>query len=207
MTKFKDFIYAILAGACIALGGVVYLSVENKVVGAFLFSTGLFMVLTLGYNLFIGKVGYVFLNDKRTYLPFLGIVYAGNFVGSVIVAELIRLTRVGAKVQEAATVLVTTKLTDSYLSLFILGLFCNFFVVNAVHQYKNNPHEFGKYMGIFMSIMVFILAGFEHSIADMFYFQMARAWSLHTVICLLVITLGNIVGGVIIPSLAAMKDK
>lgn len=207
MTKFRDFIYAILAGVCIALGGVVYLGVENKVVGAFLFSTGLFIVLTLGFNLFTGKVGYLFQNDLKTYIPWLGLVYLGNLIGSIIVAELVRFTRIGPKIQEAASLIVNTKLEDSYLSLFILGLLCNFFVVNAVHQYKNNPHEFGKYMGIFMSIMVFILAGFEHSIADMFYFHMAKAWSMHTVICLLVITLGNVAGGGIIPTANRLKEK
>ena len=61
MKKLADFLYAIMAGAFIAMGGVVFLSLNNKIVGAFMFSLGLFAVCTLKYNLFTGKVGYCLL--------------------------------------------------------------------------------------------------------------------------------------------------
>ena len=80
-------------------------------------------------------------------------------------------------------------------------------VVHAVDQYLNNPHEIGKYLGIIMSIMVFILVGFEHSIADMFYIQMARMWNSQTIIALIVITLGNVVGGILIPTMRNINTK
>ena len=69
MKKLADFLYAIMAGAFISMGGVVFLSLDNKIVGAFMFSLGLFAVCTLKYNLFTGKVGYLFCNDVKTYLP------------------------------------------------------------------------------------------------------------------------------------------
>lgn len=49
-----------MAGAFIAIGGIIYLLLENKIIGSLLFSTGLYAVLTLGLNLFTGKVGYLF---------------------------------------------------------------------------------------------------------------------------------------------------
>ena len=49
---------AALAGMSVALGGVVFLSCESKVVGSCLFSIGLFMVCNFGFNLFTGKVCY-----------------------------------------------------------------------------------------------------------------------------------------------------
>ncbi|MDU7891001.1 MAG: formate/nitrite transporter family protein [Finegoldia magna] len=207
MKKLADFLYAIMAGAFIAMGGVVFLSLNNKIVGAFMFSLGLFAVCTLKYNLFTGKVGYLFCNDVKTYLPWCLMVWVGNLVGSIIVAELVRLTRVAPGIIEKSTKLVQVKADDSLISLFVLGIFCNIMVVHAVDQYLNNPHEIGKYLGIIMSIMVFILCGFEHCIADMFYIQMARMWNSQTIIALIVITLGNVLGGILIPTMRKINTK
>lgn len=207
MKKLADFLYAIMAGAFIAMGGVVFLSLNNKIVGAFMFSLGLFAVCTLKYNLFTGKVGYLFCNDVKTYLPWCLMVWVGNLVGSIIVAELVRLTRVAPGIIEKSTKLVQVKADDSLISLFVLGIFCNIMVVHAVDQYLNNPHEIGKYLGIIMSIMVFILCGFEHCIADMFYIQMARTWNSQTIIALIVITLGNVLGGILIPTMRNINTK
>ena len=207
MKKLADFLYAIMAGAFIAMGGVVFLSLDNKIVGAFMFSLGLFAVCTLKYNLFTGKVGYLFCNDVKTYLPWCLMVWVGNLVGSIIVAELVRLTRVAPGIIEKSTKLVQVKADDSLISLFVLGIFCNIMVVHAVDQYLNNPHEIGKYLGIIMSIMVFILCGFEHCIADMFYIQMARMWNSQTIIALIVITLGNVLGGILIPTMRKINTK
>ncbi|MBS5360713.1 formate/nitrite transporter family protein [Finegoldia magna] len=207
MKKLADFLYAIMAGAFIAMGGVVFLSLNNKIVGAFMFSLGLFAVCTLKYNLFTGKVGYLFCNDVKTYLPWCLMVWVGNLVGSIIVAELVRLTRVAPGIIEKSTKLVQVKADDTLISLFVLGIFCNIMVVHAVDQYLNNPHEIGKYLGIIMSIMVFILCGFEHCIADMFYIQMARMWNSQTIIALIVITLGNVLGGILIPTMRKINTK
>ena len=207
MKKLADFLYAIMAGAFIAMGGVVFLSLNNKIVGAFMFSLGLFAVCTLKYNLFTGKVGYLFCNDVKTYLPWCLMVWVGNLVGSIIVAELVRLTRVAPGIIEKSTKLVQVKADDTLISLFVLGIFCNIMVVHAVDQYLNNPHEIGKYLGIIMSIMVFILCGFEHCIADMFYIQMARMCNSQTIIALIVITLGNVLGGILIPTMRNINIK
>lgn len=207
MKKLADFLYAIMAGAFIAMGGVVFLSLNNKIVGAFMFSLGLFAVCTLKYNLFTGKVGYLFCNYVKTYLPWCLMVWVGNLVGSIIVAELVRLTRVAPGIIEKSTKLVQVKADDTLISLFVLGIFCNIMVVHAVDQYLNNPHEIGKYLGIIMSIMVFILCGFEHCIADMFYIQMARMWNSQTIIALIVITLGNVLGGILIPTMRNINTK
>ena len=207
MKKFADFLYAIMAGAFIAMGGVAFLSLNNKIVGAFMFSLGLFAVCTLKYNLFTGKVGYLFCNDVKTYLPWCLMVWVGNLIGSIIVAELVRLTRVAPGIIEKSTKLVQVKADDTLISLFVLGIFCNIMVVHAVDQYLNNPHEIGKYLGIVMSIMVFILCGFEHCIADMFYIQMARMWNSQTIIALIVITLGNVLGGILIPTMRKINTK
>jgi formate/nitrite transporter FocA (FNT family) len=193
-----DFLYAVFAGMSIALGGVVFLSLDNKVLGALFFTVGLFTVCVNGFNLFTGKVGYLFEN-KPTYLLFLLNVWLGNLLGTFLVANLLRLTRIGAALNEKAAALCATKLADSPLSIFVLAIFCNILMYIAVDGFKNNPHEFGKYLGLFFGVSVFILCGFEHCVANMFYFSMAGVWDLHTFVWLLIMTAGNMVGGVVLP--------
>ena len=118
----------------------------------------------------------------------------------------VRATRI-AGIAEKAAALCQTKLDDSLLSIFILSVFCNILMFIAVDGFKNNPHQLGKYIGIFMGVMVFILCGFEHCVANMLYFSVANVWSGKTFLYLIVMTLGNSCGGVIIPLCRKLKQK
>ena len=202
----KTFIGAVLAGIAIGLGGLVFLSVDNKVIGSFLFTIGLFTVCTMGFNLFTGKVCYTFQNDTA-YKIGLPVIWLGNLVGTGLTAGCAWMTRVAPAVSEKAMGLCQTKLGDSYASLFFLGILCNIFIYIGVEGYKSNPHVFGKYLALVFGVMVFILCGTEHCVADMFYFWMAGAWSGQAVVRLLVITLGNAVGGVLLPLLRGLQNK
>lgn len=202
----KTFTGAVLAGIAIGLGGLVFLSVDNKVIGSFLFTIGLFTVCTMGFNLFTGKVCYTFQNDTA-YKIGLPVIWLGNLVGTGLTAGCAWMTRVAPAVSEKAMALCQTKLNDSLGSLFFLGILCNIFIYIGVEGYKSNPHEFGKYLALVFGVMVFILCGTEHCVADMFYFWMAGAWSGQAVLRLLVITLGNAVGGVLLPLLRGLQNK
>lgn len=202
----KTFTGAVLAGIAIGLGGLVFLSVDNKVIGSFLFTIGLFTVCTMGFNLFTGKVCYTFQNDTA-YKIGLPVIWLGNLVGTGLTAGCAWMTRVAPAVSEKAMALCQTKLNDSLGSLFFLGILCNIFIYIGVEGYKSNPHEFGKYLALVFGVMVFILCGTEHCVADMFYFWMAGAWSGQAVVRLLVITLGNAVGGVLLPLLRGLQNK
>ena len=193
------FVMSILAGVSIAIGGAIYLAAENKVVGAIFFSVGLFTVCTKQLNLFTGKAVYLF-DNKPLFLVDLAVIWIGNLVGAWAVAALLSLTRQAGKLTEAASALAEVKTNDSLLSLFILGAFCNICIYIAVDSYGKNTHDIGKYIGIVFGVTAFILAGFEHSVADMFYFAMAgRLFDGQALLCLLVITLGNVAGGVVFP--------
>ena len=80
MKDLKTFIRAVLAGLCIGLGGAVYLSLDNKIVGSALFTIALFTICTFGYNLYTGKVAHLFDNDRR-YIIDVILIWLGNFVG------------------------------------------------------------------------------------------------------------------------------
>ncbi len=59
--------------------------------------------------------------------------------------------------------------------------------------------DIGRYIAVFMAVSVFILCGFEHCIANMFYFSLAGSWSLKMLGYLLLMTAGNALGGMLIP--------
>ena len=206
MKKLPLLFSSVLAGMSIGFGGLAFLSVDNRVIGAALFAIGLFCVCTFGFHLFTGKVCYVLQNDVGYALD-LPLIWFGNLIGAGVTALFASLTRNGPALQEKAMALCQVKLNDSLLSLFFLGLLCNIFIYIAVEGYRNNPHELGKYLSLLFGVMVFILAGTEHSVADMFYFWMAGAWSGQAVVRLLVITLGNAVGGVLLPLLRGLQNK
>ena len=198
MKYLKIFAGALLAGMMIAIGGAVFLALDNKVLGALFFTVGLFTICTCGFNLYTGKICYVFDHDK-SYVLSLPVIWLGNLAGAVLVALLLSLTRQGPAFMEKAASMCEVKLNDSPLSIFILAVFCDILIYVAVDGYKNNPHEAGRYLALFFGVMVFILCGFEHCVANMFYFTMGQAWSVKTFLYLLIMTAGNSVGGVLIP--------
>lgn len=205
MRRIASFIYSILAGACIGIGGVVFLSCDNKVTGSVFFCLGLFTICTFGFNLFTGKVGYVFENPPA-YTGFVLSVWLGNLIGAGIVGCAVRATRI-AGIAEKAQTLCETKLNDGLPSIFILSVFCNILMFIAVDGFKNNPHELGKYLGIFLGVTVFILCGFEHCVANMFYFSVADMWSAKSFLYLIVMSVGNACGGVLIPLCRRLKRE
>ena len=205
MRYVRIFVSAILGGACIGLGGIAYLSLENKVLGALFFTVGLFTICTFGLNLFTGKVCYVFQQDKG-YALGIPVIWLGNLAGTGLTALAVRATRL-APLAEKAAALCTVKLADSPLSIFLLAVLCNIFIYIGVEGFKSNPHELGKYLSLFFGVMVFILCGFEHCVANMFYFSAAGMWSGRAVAYLLIMSLGNAVGGVIFPLLRGWLAK
>ena len=101
--------------------------------------------------------------------------------------------------EQTAAAFTAARLDGSLLSLFVLGIFCNLLMFFGVDGYKNIKHDVGKYIVLFLSISLFILCGFEHCVADMFYFAAARMITGETMLRLAVITAGNMVGSVLLP--------
>lgn len=190
---------AFATGVAIAMGGIVYLSCDNKYIGAFLFGTGLFVILSFGFNLFTGKVGYA-VENKPSYLIDLVIIWLGNLLGTAFSAWLVLCTRI-CGISEKAKAMCETKLSDSPQSIFILAIFCGILMFIAADGYKIIQNSAGKVLVIFLPVVVFILSGFEHCVANMFYFTAAGAWSLKAIGYLLIMTAGNSVGGIFIPLL------
>ncbi|MCD8045812.1 MAG: formate/nitrite transporter family protein [Clostridiales bacterium] len=149
MKTAKTFVSGIMGGACISFGGIAYLSLEEKVLGALFFTVGLFTICTFGLNLFTGKVCYVFEQD-RFYALQIPVIWLGNLTGTWLVAQMVKLSRLSTLAEKADS-MCQVKLEDGYLSLFLLGILCNIFIYIAVEGFKNNLHELGKYLSLFLA--------------------------------------------------------
>ncbi|MEG1549242.1 MAG: formate/nitrite transporter family protein [Ruthenibacterium sp.] len=189
------FLRAVLAGMMVGVGGTVFLSTDNKIVGSFLFSLGLFAICQLGLWLYTGKIGYAY-RKKAGYPTQLLLTWLGNFAGTAGVASVMRLTRIGDAISEKAAAMCSAKLADNLWSILILSVFCGILMALAVENYARNQRTFAGVFGLILCVMVFILCSFEHCIANMFYFTVANVWSFSAFVKLLVMTLGNSIGGI-----------
>ncbi|MDF3003248.1 MAG: putative formate/nitrite transporter [Bacillota bacterium] len=209
------FLYAILAGFCIGLGGTVFLRLKDtfpgsNVVGALLFTIGLFTVCTRSYHLYTGKLCYLLDNPIKSYLIDLSLIWIGNLVGCMLLAFLESLTPMFglSGINAVAADMVGKKMEASFLGLFILGIFCNIFMFIAVNGYAKNPHELGKYLALFLGVSIFILAGTEHSVADMYYWCVSGVLyeaPRESFLRILIVSLGNLVGGLLFPLMEKTK--
>ena len=201
----NTFIKAIIAGVFIGIGGTAFLLAESKIVGSLLFCIGLFAILTMNFNLFTGKVCYVFEN-KISYLIDLVVIWIGNLAGTLLIAFMESYTRLYPALNAKAIELCKTKFADEPISWLLLGILCNILIYLAVDGYKNNEHELGKYLSIIFGVSVFVFCGFEHCVADMYYISIANAWTYaHALEVIAIVTIGNCIGGVLIPLIRKLK--
>ena len=218
----KELINAIIAGLLISLGSIVFISCTAsgvKPLGVFLFSTGLLLIMLNGYSLVTGKNGYI-LDNKPTYLIECLISWIGNFIGTFLTSLVISNTRICDITFDSFSVsfmstlesICQARLNDNYLSLIILGFFCGMLIFFAVNTYKKAEQPIAKFVMTFLCIALFIYCNFEHCVADMCYFNLYAFTHNFTnygqyMICLLFITLGNVLGGIFIPGLTILRDK
>ncbi len=197
------FLLAVLAGLAISIGGCVFLSTENKILGALFFTVGLYIIVLNGLFLYTGKIGYFVVEEnKMAYILVLSATWLGNLAGTWLGAICYQQTKLNSLTELAAT-MSEAKLDQSVFSVFLLAIFCGILMFVAVDGFKQTKNP----LILFICVSVFILCGFEHCVANMFYFSMGHAWSAKTVLYLLVMTLGNSVGGMLIPFAKVKADR
>ena len=180
------FVLSIMAGMFIALAGVgATLSSSTiaspslaKLIGAAVFPVGLAMTIVAGAELFTGNcliiVSVLEREVKiRAMLRNWCFVYIGNFVGSIIIALLtVNAGTFSAFSNAAAANLINTavyKVNLDFLKALLSGILCNLLVCIAVWMSYAAKDVVGKIAGLYLPIMLFVLCGFEHSIANMFF--------------------------------------
>lgn len=186
----------IYAGIMIGIGGTVYLSISNSIIGAIFFSVGLLTICIYKMNLYTGMIGYI-IENKLNYIVTLLLTLIGNFIGTMITSLVVLNTRI-ANISVRAKEISAIKINDNYLSIFILSIFCGMLMYIAVNTFKKEKDSIVRYLAIFICVIVFILSGFEHCIANMYYISLAKLWSLKAVLSMLIMILGNSVGSIFI---------
>lgn len=175
---------SILAGVLIALAGIVYLNCSDRVVGSFLFSFGLCLVIILEANLYTGKVGYIKSVDDLSEVLFMLIL-------NLVSAFLVGLISGMGPMHDSAAAIVTTKLETKWWITLLKSIGCGICIYGAVEGYKKTK----SFIPVILGVMCFILAGFNHVVADAFYIGAARFGSLQY---LLLVAIGNAIGSILI---------
>lgn len=224
MSKTKLLVSGMFAGAFIAFGAfgsqVAAASFLDpglgRFIGACVFATGLSMVVIVGAELFTGNslLMTALLEKKITAGAMLrswGIVYLGNLIGAAVVAALVVTSQLPGMFDGAlAQTMVSTALAKGHLT-FIDGLFrgilCNVLVCLAVWMNLFASEPGGKIAALFLPTMLFVLCGFEHCVANMYFipagFMTSKIYAIPSDVStlryifsnLLPVTIGNIIGG------------
>lgn len=208
---FNVLLKSIIAGIAISIGGFCYLKIAEmgfpgaKVVGAMFFAIGLILICNFGFYLYTGKICYLIdeIKAKNGLSGSLSLVIGllGNFIGCYIAGSLIHVTCVD---NDFFASVADAKINDELLYLFIKGIFCGMLIYFAVEGFKASKQDVGKYIILILCVSGFIVCGFEHCIADMFYFSVAAKWNMGSFLATLFIVLGNTVGGLAIPFLRGL---
>ena len=173
----NKFIRAVAAGVMIGIAGAVYLAVGQPL-GAILFSLGLILICTREYNLYTGKIGYI--KEPREIVDMIIYIF-GNAIGTFLVAA----------TQTISTAnLINAKLALPWWLVLIKAIGCGILMYIAVDIYKTKQN----YWGIITCIPAFILTGFEHSIADIFYIWLGGIYDWRVLEFICIVILGNAIG-------------
>ena len=205
----RIFLNAILAGLFIGIAGTVCMAVPDPVTGAFLFGFGLLTIVSYGFKLYTGAIGYLAVQGRSTprYLAELAVIWCGNFLGTFLVGQAVRQTRsfpaFGARIAKVCA----AKAGDAGPSWLILSFFCGILMYVAVESFKRREELPGvvRTVILFLCVAVFILSGFEHCVANMYYFSAGNAWNWNTLGAVAVMTLGNSLGGMLLPAAGHVK--
>ena len=205
------FISSILSGMCIALGATVYLLCNNgeflcKFIGALMFCIGLYTIIHFDLWLYTGKVGYV-LDNKPNYLINVVVCFIGNLIGALFLSFIISITTLGPTLQERAKLIAEPKMETSWYSILILSMMCGIMIYLAVEGHKKAKYTLAKTVFAFFPIILFILAGFEHVVANVAYFTYAHVFSFKVVLYFLLMFIGNGLGSVMFDTLLKLVNK
>lgn len=213
----KSLLLGILAGLFIGLGALGNILISQtikdpglaKFAGASIFPIGLMLVVVCGAELFTGNnlMSMAVMDKKITIKEMIRnwvLVYIANFIGAIILVAFIYFS--DTLVKDAAIKsmnIAQSKAILGFTSAFLKGVMCNIIVVLAVWFATAGKDIVSKIFACWFPIMLFVLCGFEHSIANMFFIPMGIALGadvsiLQLIFNLIAVTLGNIVGGAII---------
>ena len=209
----KQFIAAVMGGLLIAIGGCVYLSAQynfltmqlttlDTYVGAFFFAVAFVCICMKGYGLFTNRIGDLPDNFTEDEIKGASMTLLGNAVATFIIGSLVCYTMT-ADLGAVALYMTVKKVGTAWYVNLLRAILCGVLMHLAVSIYR----EKNSVLGIVFCVPAFVIAGFEHSIADMFYLAAAGYRELDGLLFLVIVIIGNAIGGMLLPVLAwGLKD-
>ena len=228
MPFLKMFMLAVFAGMFIAFGALgstiascgVQPAALSRLLSAAIFPIGLMMVVVAGAELFTGNclILVPVLARRTSVLSMLYnwlVVYIGNFIGGVLLAFLAAYSHIfslyGDALAQATVSTAVAKLSLSFGDAFVRGILCNVMVCVAVWVAFAAKDIAGKISALYLPVLLFVLCGFEHCVANMYFVPAGMfaalfhgidapvlTWGSFLLSNLVPVTLGNIVGGAVI---------
>lgn len=204
----KRLLMSVMAGMYIALGAQGFIvAYENIFLRAAVFPVGLMLIVLVGGELFTGNclMTFALLQKKikaSSYVNTLLQVLVGNFIGGAFTAGLLYFGGVYNTVMSERIVQIAySKLSASFLQSVSKGILCNILVSLAVWFASASKDATGKILGCWFPVMLFVMCGYEHVVANMFYLSMASILDSSITISDMIInnfvpvTIGNYIGG------------
>ena len=209
MKYLKTLFLGVLAGAAIGLGSFFFLLVkfllpgkEGLMFASMVFSVGLTLVCVFSLNLYTGKIG-VFLDvrekikENSINLP---IILLGNAIGAFGLGIIFHFIFMNWT-DFANSFSGINSITDAKCgsdTVFMQGILCGALVYIAVYCYKNFENWAMKIIGLVVCVTLFVYCGFQHCIANMFYFAFEFKWGIEVLWNLLIVILTNSIGALLV---------
>ena len=197
----KNISKSLLAGICIAIGGMIFISVPDKTIGSFLFSIGLFSVLIFKLNLYTGIVckPKIYTNN----LSLIPISFFGNILGASCVGILLSNSEMIITAKELCQI----KLNESTVEWWLGSIVCGMFIALAVYGW-NSREDIHSHIMVVLGVMGFILTSSEHVVADAFYFSAGgELFNINALMKLFECGIGNMLGGLFMGEMLIVSQE
>ena len=214
----KDFLYfcltSIFAGIMIGLGGTAslisnILSAEiGKIIGAVLFSLGIYVIIIFEMKLFTGMASDIPTMGAKNWWQLL-VCFVGNAIGVILVGVLVEYSPL-SYVSTLGAEIINGKLMSDNWAIYALcsSILCGALITLSVKSSeKAKEKHLSATLAIIFPIVVFAFCGFDHSVANMLYFFHFGEFSLQIVGYVIITMIGNVLGGVALPLVLRLKKK
>ena len=208
------FLMAVLSGFMIGIGGTASLlanhlfGVIGRLIGAVLFSLGIYAIVTYGMKLFTGMVADIPKMGLKGFWQ-LPLCFFGNILGVAIVALLIWQSPLADAVIPTGRAIIQSKLAMEHWAIrsFSSAILCGWLITLSVWASKYAPKKnLSASIEVLFPVVVFAFCGFDHSVANMLYFYFFGEFSWRVLGYILASIAGNIVGGVLLPLVILLKE-
>lgn len=199
----KTITLGVLAGFAIGIGSlsfILFSYLNLKLIGSITFSIGLLLVCFLSLNLYTGKIGFVFENNKKSNLSLI-LIYIGNLIGGLTFGYLCYVIFKDTEIMNTIIKVASSRMINSSSSLLkslSMSFMCGSLVFLAVYGFKNINNKLLKTLWIIVNVTTFVYSGMEHCIANIIYISMGNMICRQTLINIAITTLGNSIGSIVI---------